>query len=100
GVGDLAAEYEGDVHELDQPDARWFVKDESLTAHHDPSLRYDDFRLALDHQSEGASHGHHGQGLEGRVERQAPHRVFRSTERTYNRTLSRSGGASNGSVTG
>src|SRR5262245_42220323 len=73
GVGYLAAETAGDVDELDQPDDRRFGKDEVRTPHHVHPLRFDDLRLALDHQSEGAPYGHHRQGLERRVKRQATH---------------------------
>src|ERR1051326_3797996 len=74
GVGDLAPELAGDVDELDEPDDRGFGKDHPRPSYLRPRVRLDDLRLSVDHQPEGPLDGHHGQGFEGRVERQAAHR--------------------------
>jgi hypothetical protein len=71
-VGHLAAEPARDVHELDQTDDRGPRQRQPLAAH-GGALRLHDLGLAVDHQTQRAAHGHHGQGLERRVERETAH---------------------------
>src|SRR5256884_2147340 len=49
GVGDLAAETAGDVHEFDETDNRWSRQLQPLAADRLP-LRLDDLGLAVDHE--------------------------------------------------
>src|SRR5207245_11086271 len=57
GVGDLAAETAGDVHEFDETDNRWSRQLQPLAADRLP-LRLDDLRLAVDHEAQRPAHGH------------------------------------------
>ena len=64
GVGDVAAEAAGDVHELDEADDGWPWDGQPLTSHVFGSVGLDDLGLALDDQPQRPADGHHGQRLE------------------------------------
>ena len=51
-VGDRATETAGDVHELHQADDRRFGQCESFAPDDVTAVRFDDLRLALDHQAQ------------------------------------------------
>jgi hypothetical protein len=74
GVGDLATEAAGDVHELDETDDHGPRNREAFTSNHLVFLGFNDFRFPFDDQPKGSPNGHHGQGLERRVQGKATHR--------------------------
>jgi hypothetical protein len=63
-VGDLAAEAAGNVDELHEADDRRFGQDESFAPDDVAAVRFDDLRLALDHQAQRAADRDHGQRFE------------------------------------
>src|SRR6185295_599906 len=67
GIGDLAAETAGDMHELDKADDSGPGDDESFTSNDIISLGLDNLCFAFDDQPKGSPNGHHGEGLERRV---------------------------------
>ena len=75
GVGDLTAEAAGDVHELDKADDGGPGNDETFTSNDIVSLGLDDLRFAFDDQPKGSPNGHHGEGLERRVQGKTTHRL-------------------------
>jgi len=75
GVGNLAAEPAGDVHELDQPDDGWFGKGEAFASDDVGAVRFDDLSFPFDHQAQRPPHRDHGQGFERGVEREAAHEI-------------------------
>ena len=77
GVGDLAAESAGNVDELDETDDRRFGKCQPFAANALPRVCLDDLGLPLDDQTQGAPHGHHGEGFERGVQRQTTHAFLR-----------------------
>jgi hypothetical protein len=73
GVGDLAAEAAGNVHELDEANNGGPRDGESFTSNEIVSLGLDNFRFPFDDQPKGPPDGHHGQGLERRVQGKTAH---------------------------
>lgn len=73
GVGDLSSELPGDVHELYQANDRWAGNRQRRTPHDSPVIRFDDFRLTINDQSERPPHGNEGERLKRCIERQATH---------------------------
>jgi hypothetical protein len=63
-VGDLATEAAGDVHEPHQADDRRFGQYEPFAPDDVIAVRFDDLRLALDHQAQRAPNGDHSQRFE------------------------------------
>jgi hypothetical protein len=76
GVGDVAAEAAGDVHELDEADDGWPWDGQPFTSNKFGPIGLDNFCLALNDQPERPADGHHGQWLEGGVESEAAHAVI------------------------
>src|SRR5262245_30756481 len=74
-VGDLTAELAGDVNEFDEPDDRGLRQGDPRTSYGLTAVGLDDLRLSIDNQTQCPLHGHHRQGLEGRIEREATHGV-------------------------
>jgi hypothetical protein len=52
------------MHELHEADDRRFGQGESFASDDVTAVRFDDLRLALDHQAQRAPDGDHGQRLE------------------------------------
>jgi hypothetical protein len=73
GVGDVAAEAAGNMHEPDEPDDGGPGQGQPFTSDEVLAFRLDDFRLPLDDQPKGPAHGHHGQGFKRRIQGEAAH---------------------------
>jgi hypothetical protein len=67
GVGDLAAEAAGNVHEPDQAYDRRFGQRQAFTSNAVAPVRLDDLGLALDDQTKSTPDRNHRQRLEGGV---------------------------------
>ena len=78
GVGDLATEPAGDVHELDQANNRRFGKGKSFAPDDVSTVRFDDLSLPFDHQAQRTPHRDHSQGFERGVERKTAHEISRN----------------------
>src|SRR5258708_19247314 len=68
GIRHLPTEATRHVDELRQPDDRGPGHREALGTHDAVRLRLDDFRLAVDDESERPTHGNHGQWLKRRIQ--------------------------------
>jgi len=69
GIRHLTPEPAGYVNEFRQSDDDWSGQGQPLGAD-DLVIRFDDFRLAVDHEAKGSSHRDHGQRLERGIQSQ------------------------------
>src|SRR6266545_8420294 len=84
GIGDLAAEPARNVHELDQPNDRWFRKGEAFASDDVDAVRFDDLSFPFDHQAQRSPHRDHGQGFERGIERETAHEISRNRKSRQN----------------
>ena len=73
GVGDLAAEAAGNMHELDEADDGGFGQGETFTSDRVPRFRLDYLRFAFYDKSQRPPDRHHGERLERSVQCKAAH---------------------------
>jgi hypothetical protein len=75
GVGDLAPEAAGNMHEADEADDDRARQLDARTSYRFVLIGLDDLRLAVDHKPKRTTGGDHREGFERGVQGEAPHQM-------------------------